>query len=330
MGKIYCIEFYYLCCGDTNEKENRRSLMLAQQLETTFTESAANAVSAVMELANFTGSPEDLKNVPILRKMTEKMMNEEKLVFILPAFPAKSPSPLKTSGVLPDLGEVLALQNLDKMCREIFLNYAPGAEVIICSDGRVFSDVVGVSDELISAYAEGIDEIIRDFGLSHLKTFSMDELLPELKGDELRSVLLRNFSMTTEEVREKARNNPSLFNGLHKFMVEDQLPLSNLSKNQLTKQMKERTYELMKRSDAWSALLDEKFGDVLRLSIHPYPLANEKFGVKLVNCSEKWGTPWHNVTVKTKNGFELMHKVKALELGAKVKMFGGKYAYYEL
>jgi pyoverdine/dityrosine biosynthesis protein Dit1 len=304
--------------------------MLAQQLETTFTETAANAVRAVMELANFTGSPEDLKNVPILRKMTKKMMNGEKLVFILPAFPAKSPSPLKTSGVLPDMGEVLALQNLNRMCEEISGHYAPGAEVIICSDGRVFSDVVGVSDELITAYAEGIDEIIREFDLTHLKTFAMDELLPELEGDELRHALLRNFSMTLEEVREKARNNPALFNGLHKFMVEDQLPLSTLSKNQLTKLMKEKTYELMRRSDAWSALLEEKFGDVLRLSIHPYPLANEKFGVKLVTSSEKWATPWHNVTVRTERGFELMHKSRALELGAVEKTLGGKYVYFEV
>ncbi|MFL5783935.1 MAG: L-tyrosine/L-tryptophan isonitrile synthase family protein [Bacteriovoracaceae bacterium] len=304
--------------------------MLAMHLNETFTDTAASAIAAVMKLANFTGAPEDIHQVPILRKMTEKMMNAEKLVFILPAFPAKSPSPLKTSGVLPDLGEVLALQNLNNMCSEISAYYAPGAEVIICSDGRVFSDVVGVSDELITAYAEGIDEIIRDFGLSHLRTFAMDELLPELKGDELRTVLLRNFSMSIEAVREKARINPALFNGLHKFMVEDQLPLSTLSKNQLTKLMKERTYELMRRSDAWSALLEEKFGDVLRLSIHPYPLANEKFGVKLVTCSEKWATPWHNVTVRTERGFELMHKSRALELGAVEKKLGGKYVFFEL
>lgn len=305
--------------------------MLAQQQQSdTFHSSATTAVRALMRRSNFTGEVSDLREVPIVRKMMEKMLNGEKLTFILPAFPAKSPSPMKTTGILPDMGEVLALKNLQEMCGEISGQYAPGAEVVICSDGRVFSDVVGVPDEHISLYAEGIDEIIRDFNLTHLRTFSMDELHPHKKGDELRQELLWRFLMTMEEVREKARNTPALFNGLHKFMIEDQMGISTLSKNQLNKQMKEKTYELMRRSDAWSALLEEEFGDVLRLSIHPYPMVHEKFGVKLVTSSEKWATPWHNVTVRTENGFELMHKAKALELGARPTQLGGKYAYFEL
>lgn len=303
--------------------------MLAQKLDT-FHDSSTAAVRAVMKLANFTREQADIREVPLLRKMVGKMMSGERLVFILPAFPAKSPSPQKTSGRLPDLGEVLALKTLNDMCGEISGAYAPGAEVIICSDGRVFSDVVSVSDEHITAYAEAIDTIITELRLTHLRTFSMDELRPELKGNELRQELLRKFSMSDEAVREKARSQPSLFNGLHRFLVEDQLGLSELSKNQLSKIMKEKTYELMKRSDAWSALLEEKFGDVLRLSIHPYPPGHEKFGVKLVGTASGWATPWHNVTVLTKTGFELMHKVKALELGAVEKKWGDRYAYFEL
>lgn len=303
--------------------------MLAHQLDT-FHEASATAIRAVLKLANFTGEIQDIREIPLMRRIVEKMMNGEKLVFILPAFPAKSPSPFKTTGILPDLGEVLALKNLNEMCGEITGAYAPGAEVIICSDGRVFSDVVSVPDEHITAYSEGIDQIISEFHLTHLKTFSMDELLPDKKGDELRQELLWRFSMTTEEVREKAKNNPSLFNGLHRFMIEDQAGVSTLSKNQITKLMKDKTYELMKRSDAWSALLEEKFENVLRLSIHPYPLISEKFGVKLVASSSIWATPWHNVTLKTPQGFELMPKWKALELGATEKKLGGKYAYFEL
>lgn len=303
--------------------------MLAQQIDT-FHEASAAVIRAVYKLANFTGDIKDIREIPLMRRLVQKMMDGEKLIFIIPAFPAKSPSPLKTTGILPDLGEVLALQNLNDMCGEITGAYSPGAEVIICSDGRVFSDVVSVPDEHITAYAKGIDEIIQDFQLKHLKTFSMDELMPEKKGDELRRELLWRFSMTTEEVREKARLNPSLFNGLHRFMIEDQAGISTLSKNQVTKLMKQKTYELMKRSDAWSALLEEKFQDVLRLSIHPYPLVSEKFGVKLVPSSSSWATPWHNVTLKTKEGFELMPKWKATQLGATEKKLGGKYAYFEL
>ncbi len=303
--------------------------MQALQIDT-FQETAAHAIRALSALSNFTGAPEDIREIPIMRKLVGKMMRGEKLTFILPAFPAKSPSPQKTCGILPDLGEVLALKNLNQMCGEISGHYAPGAEVIICSDGRVFSDVVGVSDEQITAYAEGIDAIIKEFHLAHLKTFAMDDLHPGKEGDELRAELLKSFSVSTEEMREKAKNNPALFNGLHKFMIEDQMGLVEMSKNQLNKLMKEKTYELMKRSDAWSGLLETYFPDSLRLSIHPYPLTHEKFGVKLVTSSEKWATPWHNVTVKTEQGFILMHKARALEMGAKESSLGGKYAFFEL
>ncbi len=329
MLMIVAIGFYYQRGIVTTGKEKREGPMQALQLDT-FHETAAHAIRALSALSNFTGSPEEIREIPIMRKLVAKMMRGEKLIFILPAFPAKSPSPHKTCGILPDLGEVLALQNLNHMCGEITGSYGPGAEVVICSDGRVFSDVVGVPDEHITAYAEGIDAIIKEFHLTHLKTFAMDDLHPGKEGDELRAELLKSFSVTTEEVREKAKMNPALFNGLHKFMVEDQSGLSTISKNQLSKLMKEKTYELMKRSDAWSGLLESYFPDSLRLSIHPYPLAHEKFGVKLVTSSEKWATPWHNVTVKSDQGFILMHKSRALELGARESKLGGKYAFFEL
>lgn len=302
-----------------------------QAIETLTHESVfTTAVRSILELSGKTVEGREIRGIPIIRSVVQKMNRNESLVFILPAFPAKSPSPLKTSGILPDLGEVLALKKLQEMCEEISGVYAPGARVIICSDGRVFSDVVSVPDTDITAYAEGIEEIIREFDLCHLSTFSMDELFPELSGNELRERVLLRFSQTLPEIREKARQNPALFNGLHRFMVEDQSGISTLSKNQLTKLMKEKTYELMRRSDAWSALIEEKFPECLRLSIHPYPLESEKFGVSLVKANSGWATPWHNVTVNTPSGIELMPKARALELGAVEKKLGGKYAYFEL
>ena len=70
----------------------------------------------------------------------------------LPAFPCKSPSPAKVTGVLPDEGERLALTELDELCRRIRDLYPPGAGVTICSDGHVFADHIGVDDDTITAY----------------------------------------------------------------------------------------------------------------------------------------------------------------------------------
>src|SRR5690606_306323 len=177
------------------------------------------------------GNDLSLLNAPLLQKITTKMRNSEELVFLLPAFPAKSPSPLKTLGELPDLGEVLALEGLQNICAQISSIYKPGAKIIICSDGRVFSDVVNVSDETINNYQIGIENIIKEFNFNHIELFSLDDLYPDLKKDKLREVLLERFGKDIDEVKSLVCANEEynrLFNGLHRFLIEDELGLNPL------------------------------------------------------------------------------------------------------
>ncbi|MEA9356049.1 L-tyrosine/L-tryptophan isonitrile synthase family protein [Bacteriovorax sp. PP10] len=295
----------------------------------------STACKELSKLSNHGNVIEDYYQIPIMQKIEAQMVQRKTLQFLLPAFPAKSPSPLKTAGHHPDLGEVLALNNLNEMCKKITSLYEPGAEVIICSDGRIFSDVVMVSDKIIDEYSEWIKSIIIEFDLKHLSTFAMDDIHQEMNGPELRERLVWQYAKSLDEVRFLVINDDDfrgLFNGVHKFMLEDQMGLpenATISKNQLNKKTKLLTYELIRRSDAWSTLLLDYFDDSLRLSIHAYPLTHEKFGVKLVHSSEKWATPWHNVTVKKGEQFELMHLSEAEKLGAKKELFRGKYVYFQ-
>lgn len=308
--------------------------MVAQETTiSNFTHSIVEAMEAVSKLSSNELKFEQFLEIPLMQSMASQMLEGKTLKFLLPAFPAKSPSPVKTAGALPDFGEVIALRALNEMCAKISANYEPGAHVVICSDGRVFSDVVNVSDETIDEYSEGIQNIINEFNLTHLSTFSLEDLYPNLPGPELRDRLLWQFAKSVEEVRHQViqdQNYQGLFNGMHKFMVEDRMGLpTEKSKNQINKETKSATYELMRRSDAWSALLNHYFKGALRLSIHPYPHTHEKFGVKLVSSSSKWATPWHNVTVKMNDKYELMHLAEAQKLGAQRKVFGGKYVFFE-
>lgn len=284
--------------------------------------------------SNNQGQIENFSLVPLYEQMKAKIQEQKPLIFLLPAFPAKSPSPDKTIGHLPDLGEVLALSELNSMCEKITALYPVGAKVIICSDGRVFSDVVNVSDEHIDQYSQGINEIIEEFKLIHLSTFALDDLYPDLSNDELREKLMNTYAKSQEEIRFYVKNDvtwKNLFNGIHRFLMEDQAILHpKLSRSQLQKQTKELTYELVRRSDAWSELLSEHFKGELRLSIHPYPIYHQKFGIKMVQSSNKWATPWHNVTVKTGDAYELMHLSEAKKLNPIRRTFKEKYVYFEV
>ena len=65
---------------------------------------------------------------------------KEPIRMLLPGFPFKSPNQKdKVLGVLPDLGEELALKHLDGLCEKIKAIYGHGAECHITSDGLVYN-----------------------------------------------------------------------------------------------------------------------------------------------------------------------------------------------
>lgn len=70
----------------------------------------------------------------------EYVINEKPIRCVLPAFPFKSPNRKdKVIGVMPDLGEELALMHLNGLCESIAEIYQPGAMVTITSDGLVYN-----------------------------------------------------------------------------------------------------------------------------------------------------------------------------------------------
>lgn len=111
-----------------------------------------------------------------LPKILEKIELGLPVTFVLPAFPGKSPNHGKVLGTLPDMGERCALQFLQQLCERIGRIYEPGAHVILASDGRVFSDVVGMHDENVSAYRDELREMIAEMGLDRISTFNLEDL----------------------------------------------------------------------------------------------------------------------------------------------------------
>ncbi len=109
-------------------------------------------------------------------KVKRSVLRGEPIHLLLPAFPAKSPSLDKVLGKLPDQAEVNALLHLQAVCDEIQRIYEPGARLTFCSDGRVFSDLVAVSDEDVSAYADGMRELLNSLPLSSIDMFNMEDL----------------------------------------------------------------------------------------------------------------------------------------------------------
>lgn len=239
--------------------------------------------------------------------------------FVILAFPCKSPNPRKVLGKLPDLAEELSLEFLQSFTEHVSHFYPPGARVRICSDGHVFSDLVGVADDEVSRYRAELQQIITRQG-GGIETLGLDDLFGAGEYPALRDRLVRTHAVPLADLRALVRTNlsrGSLFNGVHRFLVEDQSVLRpELSRTKIRTLCKGLAYQVIQRSDAWSKRVAEAFPDAVRLSIHPQPCHSAKIGIHLLRTKDNWLTPWHAVALDDGNTISLVKRCDAERLDA--------------
>lgn len=254
--------------------------------------------------------------------------------FILPAFPAKSPNLSKVLGPLPDLGERLSLQHLNSLCARIAQLYAPGAKITICSDGRVFSDCVGVSDEDVSRYGQHIKAIIDEYKCTHIDVFRLEDHFKEGDFATIRRRLVDEHGRTMEELKALLKSDPetkNMFNGIHRFMYTDlKARRPELSNTKLREESKDLAYNVIIRSNAWSSLVEALFPSSLRLSIHPQHPHSRKIGIKLMECDNIWRTPWHGAVLDDGQRYRLMSRGDIEKLPVDLVYEKGRPLYYVL
>ncbi|WP_262895326.1 L-tyrosine/L-tryptophan isonitrile synthase family protein [Hymenobacter lapidiphilus] len=251
---------------------------------------------------------------------------------ILPAFPAKSPNPRKVLGKLPDLGEEIALTFLQSLCDAIGQVYAPGARISICADGRVFADLVQVSDADVSAYNEVLRQLIEQLGTSALDIINLEDVLVTDSFDEARTWIMDQYGEPLEELKARVRDTAhhrAMFNGIHRFVSEDGLALApEKSKSRVKEESKHVAYEVIRRSNAWTRLLAQEFPHAVRLSIHPQHPHSDKIGLRITRAVDNWLTPWHGVVLLRDNDYVLVKRHQAEESGAVLVEKHGQPSHY--
>lgn len=251
--------------------------------------------------------------------------------FILPAFPAKSPNRSKTIGKTPDLGEEIALKTLASMCAEIESIYDPGAQITICSDGRIFSELVGVSDHDVTEYVQAVSDMIAQHGIKNINVLNLEDFCEGEDFEEMRKDLLTEYAEDIENLKSKIKTKPdalSLFNGMHRFITEDRLGIDkDKSKTRVKEESKLIAIKVIQHSNAWTRFLANVYPEAIRLSIHPYPAHHKKIGIQLTKAEDNWLTPWHGVITLQKNDYLLMKKSKAEEIGATL-IYNNDIPYY--
>lgn len=265
-----------------------------------------------------------------LPKILSAVKAGKAVTLVLPAFPGKSPNPEKVLGHLPDLAEKISLQFLGRLCQRIKEFYAPGIKILLCSDGRVFSDVVGMQESHVTAYQEDLSRLIEQMNLLDVSTFNLDEVYNELSFGQMRDELMKSFGKPLALLKHQVRNGADdlgtpeeqealrMYRGITRFLFEDATHSEQTkSRSAVQKEARSKAYEVIRRSNAWSELIAERFPEAVRLSIHPQVCGSKKLGIRLVG-NESWMTPWHGVAVQTKAGFVLLKRSEAETLNAEL------------
>ncbi|HWM36781.1 MAG TPA: isocyanide synthase family protein [Streptomyces sp.] len=252
---------------------------------------------------------------------------------VLPAFPGKSPNRAKVLGTLPDMAEELALGFLDSLTGRIRQIYPPGAEIVICSDGRVFSDAVRIPDDDITAYHRELRTMIAALPHRAVSLFTLDEV-PEFAGlshDDMRTVLTERHAVPLEQLRSRVQQGEELplYRAITRFLFEDgNTPEYRGSRAALQRDARIRAYVVIQRSKAWGEFLAGQFPGSVRLSIHPQPCSAAKLGIHLGKSTGTWLTPWHGVAVDIGGRLVLMKRAEAEGLNCDLVERGGRPSHY--
>lgn len=267
---------------------------------------------------------------PHFSKVIHAITSRKPILFVLPAFPGKSPNTNKVFGPLPDLAERHSLVFLNSLCTKIQRIYSPGAKIIICSDGRVFSDIIGMKEDDVSAYHEELENIIDELNLAHLSVYKLDDIYRGQDFRQARERLVSEYGKPLDFIRNKVRRGGDgsldyedneahrIYCGITRFLVEDALyPGQTKTRSAIQRECRHRAYEVISRSNAWSDHIAVTFPSAVRLSIHPQACGSRKMGIQLLK-GERWMTPWHGVAVLTNGEVSIMKRWEAENLGAKV------------
>lgn len=238
---------------------------------------------------------------------------------VLPAFPFKSPNRTdKVLGALPDAGEELALMHLNGLASAILRIYAHGAVISIVSDGLVYNDILGVSDEEVWEYGQALRQMTIDHDLCHLRFLRQHDIFD--CGIDPNTVskaqYLQNVSKLREHLISRIPSEAALdemiatdldttlvYRGYLKFLELDLATDSTgKSKARFKKHIREVARKMIARGYAFRGGIAVKYPGHVRLSIHPSTDITKLF---IPLTSQKGGqlqTPWHSTLVRSVNG----------------------------
>ncbi|KAI0163834.1 Pyoverdine/dityrosine biosynthesis protein-domain-containing protein [Xylariaceae sp. FL1272] len=214
-----------------------------------------------------------------LPTVTKQIASNAAIQMILPGFPFKDPSRAITIGDLPDLGEELALSHLQGLCNNIASVYENGAKVVICSDGLVYNDLMGVSEKNVWEYGEALRSMAAKKELDDIKFVRLWDVLglePDCRLDQenqekAKAYYLEQAHLIRQELVNRHGNVTFDADRAAKFdenLAKTYSAYVDVLAKRTVDNPESSAKEMMPRGKAYAEALRAKFPEYIRLSIH--------------------------------------------------------------
>jgi len=254
--------------------------------------------------------------------------NNQRILFALPAFPCKSSNTrTKVLGKLPDVGERLALQRLERFLISIKTVYPPGGHLVIFSDGRVYCDLFRIADDTTTKF---ITQLRKTHVTDKIAWSDLDMFFGKFDDVGKRHALVNIFGTTPENIYEQIKEDSDfreVYCGFQRFLL-DEIPLPNGVRDKEGRRLiTDTARRIMMRTFSYSNFMRILFPHHVRWSIHP-SRCSTKFSINLVGRTD-WGTPWHNCALLQPDGsWNLVRRKTAEEKGFKLSYTDDNLPYY--
>ncbi|KAI0975716.1 Pyoverdine/dityrosine biosynthesis protein-domain-containing protein [Xylaria arbuscula] len=234
---------------------------------------------------------------------------------LLPGFPFKENSKNVVLGPLPDLGEELALAHLQGLCDNISGIYKNGAEILICSDGLVYNDLMGVSEEATWEYGEALRAMAASLGAFNIKFIRLWDLL-ELPGRQLyeesreraKIYYLEHASYIRQELIHRYSDeqfNVSVAVTTDKDWATTHAAYVGVLAKKAANSPESIAMQMIPRGKAYGRALNANLVDYLRLSIHD-STGKDKISLALIPNPRERGSvglmPWRSAVAIDSDG----------------------------
>lgn len=257
------------------------------------------------------GALSDVGMLTALTLVYKRVKANEPVRLVLPAFPFKSPNTkIKVLGRMPDKAEEFALAHLNGLCASIKDVYEPGALLTLVSDGIVYNDLLSIPDAEVWNYGQSLRSLAQRKGFNHIQFSRLSDLVPSLAPakDEVSYVanatnfrlgLLGMFKSQDWDVDDRIAHEEDIcmtYRGYIKFLaadLADTYPVGgDFTKSKFKKGTEHIAKQMLIRGQAFARAVREKFGDYVRLSIHPSTGQN-KISISTLPTDTTYTTPWH-------------------------------------